>query len=131
MKKHSILKCAGCGAVVEVLDECSCGENCTFTCCGKEMTLMEPKTADTAKEKHVPVPSAQPSGETKVVVGSTLHPMLPEYHIEWIEIIDGPHTERQYLAPGGAPEALFHLKLKPGVTVREYCNIHGLWEVKI
>ena len=40
-------------------------------------------------------------------------------------------TERQYLAPGGAPEALFHLKLKPGVTVREYCNIHGLWEVKI
>lgn len=125
--KNSILKCTGCNAVIEVLDECTCTENCTFTCCGKPMTLMQEKTADMATEKHVPVPSALQSGDTKVVVGSTPHPMTPEHYIEWIEIIDGPRSERIRLKPGDAPEALFQLKLKPGVVIREYCNIHGLW----
>ena len=53
--------------------------------------------------------------------------MTPEHYIEWIEIIDGPRSERIRLKPGDAPEALFQLKLKPGVVIREYCNIHGLW----
>ena len=125
-KRSSIFKCAKCHSVIEVLN----GDGCTdeaFSCCGTPMTPMQEKTADSATEKHVPVPTALPSGDTKVVVGSTPHPMTPEHYIEWIEIIDGDHVERRYLKPGEAPEALFQQKVKAGVVIREYCNLHGLW----
>jgi len=128
MKKLSILKCAACGASVEILTEGTCGE--ILKCCGQDMSVLDEKTADSATEKHVPVPTSMPSGETKVAVGSVPHPMTPEHHIEWIEIINGPYVNRYHLNPGDAPEALFHVKLKPGMTVREYCNIHGLWVYK-
>lgn len=130
-KEHTILKCTECGAIVEVLDECTCTDSCTFQCCGKLMIEMKEKSADSATEKHVPVATELPSGGTKVVVGSTPHPMTPEHYIEWIEIINGPYVNRCRLKPGDAPEAQFHVTVKPGMIVREYCNLHGLWVNKL
>ena len=33
--------------------------------------------------------------------------MLPEHHIEWIELIADDRVYRRELAPGAAPEAIF------------------------
>ena len=55
MKKELIIKkCMKCGAMVEVLKDCTC-DNCGIKCCGENMKIMVANSDDTvAKEKHVP-----------------------------------------------------------------------------
>ena len=65
--------------------------------------------------------------ELKVKVGDVPHPMLDEHHIEWIEIIADGMVYRKALKPGDPPEAKFWIT-GDNVTVRSYCNIHGLWK---
>ena len=120
-KKLEIYRCPYCGGIIEVLNP---GEN--PVCCGKEMLLMSANTTDGAKEKHVPVVEACGNG-IKVKVGSVDHPMAPEHYIMWIEVIDGKMLYRAELAPGDVPEAYFEVPYSENLTVREYCNIHGLW----
>ncbi len=92
------------------------------------MKRMQPQTAEYKFEKHVPYPEAMDGG-TRVLVGKeTAHPMTEEHYIVWIEIINGPYVNRRYLKPGEKPMAEFHVPLQKGMIVREYCNIHGLWE---
>ncbi len=126
MKKNEVYQCRP-GVTVEVLGNADCGE---LTCCGKPMDLLQPKSAaQEGKEKHVPVVSMGQIG-VKVAVGSVPHPMLPEHHIQWIEVINGDYVTRKYLAPGQKPEAEFYVPMQPGLVVREYCNLHGLWETR-
>lgn len=128
----SIWKCAECGLLVEVLHSCDCGPECKFSCCDKALVLQEPKTADFKNEKHVPIPASEQSADgTKVLVGSIPHPMLPEHYIEWIEIIDGDFSMKKFLKPGEPAEAVFPVKMQPGMIFREYCNVHGLWQYEI
>jgi len=117
-----IYKCEVCGNIVEVLHE-GAGE---LVCCGQPMILREENTVDAAKEKHVPVVEKTADG-TRVKVGSVAHPMEEKHYIEWIEIIADGKAYRQFLNPGDAPEATFDIEVGGDVTVREYCNIHGLW----
>ena len=120
-EKLGIYRCPYCGGIVEVINP---GEN--PVCCGSEMLLMTANTGDGATEKHVPV--AEPCGNgTRVRVGSVNHPMTPEHYIMWIEITDGKMLHRAELAPGDAPEAYFEVPYSDQLSVREYCNIHGLW----
>jgi superoxide reductase len=44
-----------------------------------------------------------------------------------VEVIAGDHACRQFLSPGGKPEADF-ANPEGEMTVRAYCNIHGLWK---
>ena len=53
-KELVVKKCMSCGAMVIVLEDCTC-ENCGIKCCGEEMAILEPNTVDAAVEKHVPV----------------------------------------------------------------------------
>ncbi len=125
MKTSQIFKCADSALLVEVLngdDKCA-----GLACCGKDMEEQVANTKDAAKEKHVPEIEATATG-IKVKVGSVPHPMMPEHYIEMIEVINGPCVMRKYLKPGEAPEAEFPVKMQPGLIVREYCNIHGLWK---
>ncbi len=117
-----VYKCEVCGNIVEVLHEGK-GE---LVCCGKPMKLFVENTVDAAREKHVPVVEKTASG-FKVKVGSVAHPMEEEHYIEWIEIIADGKAYRQFLKPGGAPEATFDVKADR-ITAREYCNLHGLWK---
>ncbi|MEK7993451.1 MAG: desulfoferrodoxin [Planctomycetota bacterium] len=121
-EKLEIYKCAVCGNIVEVLHG-GAGE---LVCCGEPMQLLEEKTADAAKEKHVPV-IEKISGGYKVKVGSVPHPMLQEHFIEWIELLADGKAYRQFLDPGMAPEATFQVKAGT-VSAREHCNVHGLWK---
>ncbi len=121
-EKLQIYKCEICGNIVEVLHPGK-GE---LVCCGQPMKLYEAKTADSTTEKHVPVVTREEDGY-RVVVGSTLHPMEEKHFIEWIELIVDGVAYRQFLNPGDKPEAFFSVK-GDDVKVREYCNVHGLWE---
>ena len=57
--------------------------------------------------------------------------MTEEHSILWIEVINGDYVNRKYLHPGKAPEAEFYVGKQSGLTVRSYCNLHGLWESKV
>ena len=121
-KKLEIYKCSVCANMVEVVHEGQ-GE---LVCCGQPMKLMVENTVDAAKEKHVPVIEKTADG-IKVKVGAVAHPMEEKHYIVWIEIIVDGKAYRQFLKPGDAPEAVFKVDGSQ-ITVREYCNLHGLWK---
>lgn len=121
-KKLEIYKCSVCGNIVEVLHG-GVGE---LVCCGKPMELLDEKTADATTEKHVPV-IEKIDGGYKVKVGSVPHPMQDEHYIEWIELLADGKAYREFLEPGGEPEAVFNVDAD-SVSAREHCNVHGLWK---
>ena len=73
-----IRRCASCGAMIEVLEDCTCSGCCGFTCCGKEMQTLKENTSDGAAEKHVPVIEKRGNG-ILVKVGEIAHPMIEEH----------------------------------------------------
>jgi superoxide reductase len=117
-----VYKCDVCGNIVEVLHG-GAGE---LVCCGQPMKLFVENTVDAAKEKHVPAIEKTAEG-FKVKVGSVPHPMEEKHYIEWVEIIAGGKTYRQFLKPGEEPEATFCIDADQ-IIAREYCNLHGLWK---
>ncbi len=121
MEKLNVFKCAKCGNIVEVM-HVGGGE---LTCCGEPMKQLRENTTDAAQEKHVPVFDGG-----KVKVGSVAHPMQDDHFIEWVEVINGNKVCRKFLKPGEAPEAEFACA-KPGATMREFCNKHGLWKAEV
>ncbi len=121
-KQKQVYRCALCGNIVEVLHPAGG----TLSCCGQPMELLTENTQEAATEKHVPV-IEKIEGGYKVSVGAVEHPMLPEHHIEWIELISENKVMRKYLKPGEKPEAIFMTDEK-NVTAREYCNVHGHWQ---
>jgi len=123
-KLLQIYKCEVCGNIVEIVHS-SVGE---LVCCNKPMKLYEENTVDAALEKHIPVFEVK-GNIVKVKVGSVAHPMVEEHYIEWIEVIDEDgKAYRKFLKPGDAPEAQFCIEFVGKLTVREYCNLHGLWK---
>lgn len=123
-QKLEIYKCEICGNIIEVLH----GGKGQLVCCGEPMILLEEQTADQTKEKHVPVIESTEKG-TKVVVGSTAHPMTEKHWIEWIEVIIDNKAYRQFISPEDPPEAVFEVK-GDKIIAREFCNIHGLWKAE-
>jgi superoxide reductase len=121
-KRLQIFKCEICGNIVEMLHEGD-GE---LVCCGQPMALQAENTVDAAREKHVPV-IEKIEGGVRVKVGSIAHPMEEKHYIEWIELIADGKAYRQFLKPGGAPEATFRVEARQ-LSAREYCNLHGLWK---
>jgi superoxide reductase len=123
-ERLGVYKCTVCGNMVEVVR----GGTGGLICCGKPMDDLAAKTVDASREKHVPV--VEPvDGGIKVKVGSIPHPMEEKHYIEWIEVLLDGKAYRQFLQPGQAPEAVFNLAAG-NVKAREFCNLHGLWEVK-
>jgi len=121
-KRLEVYKCNLCGNIVEVLF----GSDGELVCCGQPMMLMAENTVDAAKEKHVPV-IEKVDGGYKVKVGAVAHPMEEKHFIQWIELIADGKVYRQFLNPGDAPEAIFHVSAS-NVVAREYCNLHGHWK---
>jgi superoxide reductase len=114
-------RCERCGNLVALLQK----GGGTLTCCGQAMTKLIANSTDASQEKHVPVVTKE-DGRVKVVVGSVLHPMQPEHHIEWIALAANGRVEIHYLKPGEEPRAEFEAA-ETG-TVYAYCNLHGLWK---
>ncbi|WP_125154040.1 desulfoferrodoxin [Clostridium rectalis] len=117
-----VYKCLVCGNIVEIVHS---GVG-TLICCNKPMMHRNENTEDGAKEKHVPVVEKIEEG-LKVKIGEVEHPMLEEHYIDWIEVNTENKTYRKYLKPGEKPEAKFKIEDEI-ISVREYCNLHGLWK---
>ena len=124
IKLGEVYKCGVCGNIVMAIHE-GAGD---LVCCGQDMVLMAENTVDAAVEKHVPV-WTRDGDKLTVKVGDVAHPMEEKHYIEWIEVQIGETVLTRMLKPGEAPEAEFCLCGMSGdITVREYCNIHGLWK---
>lgn len=121
--KLEIYKCSECGNVVEMLH----AGGGKLVCCGQPMQLLAENSTDAAVEKHVPVVE-KIDGGIKVTVGSVSHPMTEEHLIQWIELIVNGKSCTKFLNPGDAPEATFKCCCDSEITVRAYCNLHGLWK---
>ena len=122
-KNLEIYKCSVCGNIVETVHT---GDG-QLACCNQPMNLMTENTVEASREKHIPVLARSERG-LNVKVGSVVHPMEEKHYIEWIEVITpSGRACRQFLKPGQAPEATFKTE-EADVTVREYCNLHGLWK---
>ena len=119
-----IKKCQKCGAIVKVIEDCTC-ENCGIKCCGEEMKALEPNSVDAAIEKHVPTYEVK-DGKIFVKVN---HVMEEEHFIEWISIVFEGKEVTTYFKPG--EEAITHCKYVPGSTIYAYCNKHGLWKTEV
>ena len=99
-------------------------------CCGEKMVELVPGVVDASLEKHVPQYVVE-EDLVSVTVGSTLHPMLEEHHIEWICLVTNLGYQIKHLVPGGEPKASFKLLDNEVVEgIYEYCNLHGLWKTK-
>jgi superoxide reductase len=123
-ERFQIYKCELCGNIVEVLHG-GAGE---LVCCNQPMKLLEAKTEDPGKEKHVPVIEKTDLG-VKVKIGSVPHPMEEKHYIEWVAIITDKGIYRKFLNSGEKPEAEFKIN-ESVTTAKEYCNVHGLWTTK-
>lgn len=123
MTNAEFYRCERCGNIVAMVKK----GGGVLNCCGQAMTKLEANSTDAAKEKHVPVVTRE-GGKLKVVVGSTLHPMLAEHSIEWIALAADDKVELVYLHPGEEPKAEF-ADVESG-TVYAYCNLHGLWKAE-
>ena len=121
-KRNQMYRCPVCGQIVEVVNPAA-GK---LVCCGQPMELLQENTTDAAHEKHVPQISRTTGGYV-VTVGSQLHPMLLEHHIEWIELLTPEGIMREHLQPGQKPEATFCTEAE-AIAARAYCNLHGLWK---
>ena len=121
-EKLEIYKCAVCGNMVEMTQ----GGAGTLVCCNQPMDRIKENTTDAAQEKHVPVVTQSGNG-IQVAVGSAAHPMTAEHLIEWIEAVVDGKVYREHLSPESAPEAFFPVE-GSRITVRAYCNLHGLWK---
>jgi superoxide reductase len=122
IEKLQIYKCSLCGNIVEVVHV----GGGTLVCCGQDMGLIAENSTDAAQEKHVPVVE-KVDGGYKVTVGSVAHPMEEAHLIQWVQLIADGKSYRQFLSAGSAAEAVFPVEAE-NVTVREYCNLHGLWK---
>ena len=119
-----IKKCMKCGAVVEVLHDCTC-ENCGIKCCGETMKTFIPNTEEASFEKHMPV--YEVVGDEIIV--TVPHVMEEEHFIEWIALVDGNSIQKEILVIGKDAKAKF--PYKKGSMVYSYCNKHGLWSVEV
>ena len=120
-----IFKCQVCHNVVEIVHS---GEGELY-CCGKPMIHLKANTDDGAsQEKHVPI-----FDKGKIKVGSVLHPMSEEHHIEFIEAIspDKKYLVRKFLNYNEEPimDTSYNY-CADNFTMREFCNLHGVWSAE-
>lgn len=123
-KKMQVYKCEICGNIVEVLE----GAPGRLVCCGEKMDLMNAKSKDAGLEKHLPVMVVE-GNHISVKVGSIPHPMAQEHYIQWIEVTFKDGLYRAELQPGDEPKMEFE-RGGEVISVRSYCNLHGLWAME-
>jgi len=125
IKKKKVYICKHCGNIVESLWD----GNPSISCCGEEMSELNPNTTDAAVEKHVPV-IERDGNKVTVKVGEVAHPMIDDHYILFIEVIAGDKIYRQDLKAGDEKaEATFTVE-EQDITARAFCNKHGFWSSK-
>ncbi|MBQ7365179.1 MAG: desulfoferrodoxin [Clostridia bacterium] len=118
-------RCEHCGNIIAFAEN----KGVPVMCCGKKMAELVPNTTEAATEKHLPVIVKNENGTIEIVVGSTLHPMLPEHYIGWVAIETKEGNQRKVLT--GEPKVRFALTEGDElIAAYAYCNLHGLWKTE-
>ena len=126
MKNTKFFICKHCGNIITKIHD----SGVPVVCCGEEMQEIMPQTADSSKEKHVPVIEGK-GNDVTVTVGSTLHPMIEKHYITWIYLETERGGQFYYLKPGEEPIAHFKVTTNDKILAAyEYCNVHGLWKAE-
>lgn len=124
MKDLIIRKCNKCGAMVEVLKDCTC-DNCGIKCCGQAMVTVEPNSVEASIEKHLP----QYEVVGNYIVAYVPHVMESKHYIEYLAIVSNDLNAKKYFKPGETPKAVFpYVK---GSAIYASCNLHGTWKVEV
>ncbi|MEG2117627.1 MAG: desulfoferrodoxin family protein [Clostridia bacterium] len=126
MNENKFYICKHCGNLVGAIND----SGVPMVCCGEKMTLLVPNTVEASHEKHIPVVQIGENA-VKVTVGSAIHPMTAEPHIEWIYLQTKCGGQRKRLEIGQNPTADFFLIDDVPVAVFAYCNLHGLWKFSV
>lgn len=121
-QRLQVYRCGVCGMLAEVIDG-GAGE---LICCGRPMRVLRENVMDDQLAAHVPRIERADHG-VRVVVGDAPHPMQTDHFIEWIELVAGDQSYRHFLRPGQDGETFFPVEAAE-VSVRHYCNRHGLWK---
>jgi len=92
----------------------------------EELKYLKPNSKEAAVEKHVPEVSVD--GDTiNVAVGSVIHPMTEEHHIEWVYVETEKGGQMKHFKVTDEPKAVFKIADDKALRVYAYCNLHGLW----
>ena len=121
--------CEICKNLIEVLNT---NPSVKISCCGKEMTKIEPNTVDAATEKHIPFVNIE-DNTLFISVGEVLHPMTDEHYISRIYVLDDlGNMQKISLNSSETPEfsVRFNENAKK-LKIYSYCNLHGLWKKEI
>lgn len=102
----------------------------SMICCGNAMDELQPNTVAAATEKHIPAVSVN-GRLLHAKVGSVPHPMTEEHHIEFIYLHTENGGQMRCLKVGSEAQAMFAILEDKPLEVFSYCNLHGLWKLKI
>ena len=116
--------CNKCGALIEVLKDCTC-ENCGIKCCGEQTKVVVPNSVDASFEKHVP--TYEVIGH--YIVARVNHVMEEDHYIEYIALDSDKVNAKKYFKAGEVASAVF--PYIPGSKLFAYCNKHGVWETEV
>lgn len=125
MTNDRFFYCEICGNIIGKIKD----SGVPVVCCGQNMTAFEVHTEDGPYEKHKPVITIK-GNDVNVKVGSVIHPMTEDHHIEWIYLLTKNGGQRKELSKTGLPEANFSVVNDEVIGAFEYCNLHGLWYTK-
>ena len=121
MKNELLIKrCEKCGAMVKVLEDCTC-DNYGIRCCGENMEVVIANSTDANPEKHIPTYEII---DDEIVV-TVNHGMEKEHFIEWISLVKENIEVTVKLYP--EQEVIARFPYMRGATIYAYCNKHGLW----
>ncbi|MFI3300195.1 MAG: desulfoferrodoxin family protein [Candidatus Gastranaerophilales bacterium] len=126
MEKFDLCKCEVCGNIVEAL---VVGDG-VLVCCGQDMIVLQSNNEESFKMTHVPVVK-EADGVRFVQVGEALHIMNNEHQIMFVEIIskDKMCKRTKFFNPGDEAKMSVCAKFdEANFDIREYCNIHRLWQ---
>ncbi len=124
MKELIIKKCAKCGAMIEVLQDCKC-KGCGIMCCEQPMQVVKPNSVDASFEKHCPTYKVV---ENQILV-TVNHVMDDAHYVEWVALVGDGKVGKKFFVPHTDAQVLF--PYIPGSTLYAYCNLHGLWSTQV
>ncbi len=126
-ERFDVFKCDSCKSVVQVMF----GGSSSLTCCDTPMIKEDESTQNGAAEKHLPVVEKTEKG-IKISVGAAPHANAEGHYIYWIDVIKGNKQVTHFLEHTDATTIELPCMgcKSEDIKVREYCNLHGLWEAK-
>ena len=124
--KQRFFVCKHCANIVGMVDD----KGPAISCCGQNMTYLEPNTVEASGEKHTPAVTVS-GDKVSVQVGSVIHPMEEAHYIGFVYVETENGGQRKKLKLGGEPKVEFVLTGDKPVAVYAYCNLHGLWKAEV